>query len=69
MSNKHSEQFQTDHDSVLAGENLFTKETEKLTQADQQPSEETYELSDDQLQSVVGGLRELAVIRIIGFEN
>lgn len=41
----------------------------KPTQTDQPPSEESYELSDEQLESVVGGLRDLAIIRIIGFEN
>lgn len=41
----------------------------KSTQATQQPSEETYELTDAQLQSVVGGLQERKIIRIIGFEN
>lgn len=38
-------------------------------QAAPHASEAVHELRDDQLQSIVGGLRKLQVIRVIGFEN
>ena len=69
MSNNRSEQFQAGRDSLQDGKgDRPIPEAVKPTQADQQPSEEAHELSDDQLESVVGG-RKTSVIHVIGFEN
>jgi hypothetical protein len=61
MPNKHSEQLQSGDCSI--------PEAVQSPQAAQQSLEEAHELRDDQLQSIVGGLRRLQVIRVIGFEN
>jgi hypothetical protein len=61
MPNKHSEPLQSGDCSI--------PEAAQSPQVDQQSIEEAHELRDDQLQSIVGGLRRLEIIRIIGFEN
>ena len=68
MSAEHSAQSGDDrfHDGTGA---RALPEAVKPPRAAQQSSEAAHELSDDQMQSIVGGLRQLQVIRIIGFEN
>jgi bacteriocin-like protein len=70
MANKHSAQWQFGDDRLHDGKGARSiPETVKPPQAAQQSSEAAHELSDDQMQSIVGGLGRLQVIRIIGFEN
>ncbi len=61
MSNPHAAPWPSGDGSL--------PEVEPSPQAAQHASETVHELRDEQLQSIVGGLRKLQVIRVIGFEN
>lgn len=70
MSNKRSAQFQLGDDFLHNGKGTRSMpEGLQPPQADQQSSESAHELSDDQMQSIAGGLHRLQIVRIIGFEN
>jgi len=70
MANEHSAQWQCGDDLLHDGTGARSiPQALQPPQAAQQSSEAVHELNDDQMQSIVGGLGRLQVIRVIGFEN
>jgi bacteriocin-like protein len=65
MLNQYLEQWPVELNCLE--QNQSDRSTTKLTK--QTSSDKAHELSDNQLQSVVGGLQERKSIRVIGFEN